>query len=245
MGEKQIIPFCTHDDLMHLKSQYIEAIAIVTHEADKIDYEFISAIGGFGYDGKVEDSSDYSNKVLSRKDINIKDLAEKFNMSNKTVSRHLKRIQDVSIGSSYMQLIEIDNNYDDLLFRINHKAYEKYYTLIDKDILRELIKINGTAIKLYLLIKYNYEYNKSINKPCILSLDYLASKMALKDTKYISSILKKMDGIFIKRSPKIKTEITIKNGKVKNSVKKYHEYEIIEKINSYTYDNNNEDDLPW
>lgn len=230
---------------MHLKSQYIEAIAIVTHEADKIDYKSIQELCGFDDDGKIENSNSYSNKVLSRKDIIIKDLAEKFKMSSKTVSRHLKRIEDINIGSLYMPLIEVNNNDNDVLFRINHKAYEKYYTLIDKDILRELIKINGTAIKLYLVIKYNYEYNKSSNKPCILSLNYLADKIGLKDTKHISDILNKMDGTFIKRSPKIKTEITIKNGKVQNSVKKYHEYEIIERTNSYTYDDDNEDDLPW
>ena len=245
MGERKIIPFCTHEDLMHLKSKYIEAIAIVTHEANKIDYKSIQELCGFDSNGKIEDNNNYSYKVLSRKDIIIKDLAEKFKMSSKTVSRHLKIIEDVNIGSSYMQLIEIDNNnHDDLLFRVNHKVYEKYYTLIDKDILRELIKINGTALKLYLVIKYNYEYKKSINKPCILSLKYLADKIGLKDTENISDILNKMDGTFIKRSPKLEHEIVIKNGKAQNSLKRYYEYEIIEELNLHA-NYEEEDDLPW
>ena len=70
---KQEIPFCTHDDLMSLPKADVEAIGIITYQADKINYNLISELAGFGDGGTIEDKNSFSYKKVSRKDINIKD----------------------------------------------------------------------------------------------------------------------------------------------------------------------------
>ena len=92
MNKKQEIPFCTHVDLMHLKKTDIEAIGIITYQANKINYDLISDIEGFGSDGMVDDNNSFSYKKVSRKDIDIKALEIDFQMSNSTIKRNLKRL---------------------------------------------------------------------------------------------------------------------------------------------------------
>ena len=248
MNKKQEIPFCTHVDLMHLKKTDIEAIGIITYQANKINYDLISEVKGFGSDGKVEDKNDFSCKKVSRKDINIKDLEIDFQMSNSTIKRHLKRLEKISIGNEDIPLIFTNKTDNDIVYEINHKTYGKYYTLIDKDTLRKLLLINGTALKLYLVIKYHYEYSKSINKPCILSLKYLANTVGLNHTRSISDMLDNMEGTYIKRKMAYKNKIIVKNGKPQNTVNKYYEYEIIETFNESmipVQEIEADDDIPW
>ena len=247
MNKKQEIPFCTHVDLMHLKKTDIEAIGIITYQANKINYDLISEVKGFGSDGKVEDKNYFSCKKVSRKDINIKDLEIDFNMSNSTIKRHLKRLEKINIGNKDIPLVFTNKTDNDIVYEINHKTYGKYYTLIDKDTLRKLLLINGTALKLYLVIKYHYEYSKSINKPCILSLKYLANTVGLNHTRSISDMLDNMEGTYIKRKMAYKNKIIVKNGKPQNTVKKYYEYDIIKTFNEsmIPVKEIEEDDRPW
>lgn len=250
MNKNQEIPFCTHNDVMHLKKADIEAIGIITYEADKINYELISEINGFGANGMVEDKNNYSYKKVSRKDINIKDLEIDFRMSNTTIRRHIKRLEKINVGNELVPLIYINKTDNDIIYEINHKTYDKYYTLIDKDTLRKLLIINGTALKLYLVIKYHYESCKKQNKRCILDLKYLAEKINLKSTKNISDILDIMEGTFIKRKMNYTHKIQIKEGKPHNTINKYYEYEIIETFNDSMIpvkeiENNEGFDLPW
>ena len=157
MKKKQEIPFCTHVDLMHLKKTDIEAIGIITYQANKINYDLISDIEGFGSDGMVDDNNSFSYKKVSRKDIDIKALEIDFQMSNSTIKRNLKRLEKINVGNgNNIPLIYINKKDDDVVYEINHKTYDKYYTLIDRDTLRKLLLINGTALKLYLVIKYHY-----------------------------------------------------------------------------------------
>lgn len=245
---KQEIPFCTHDDLMSLPKVDVEAIGIITYQADKINYNLISELAGFGDGGIIEDKNSFSYKKVSRKDINIKDLEIDFDMSNSTIKRHLKRLEKISIGCEHIPLIYVNNTGDDIIYEINHKTYDKYYTLIDKDTLRKLLLINGTALKLYLVIKYHYEFCKKQNKKCILSLDHLAEKINLKSTKNITDILELMEGTFIKRKMAYTHKIKIKNGKPHNAINKYYEYEIIETFNSSMIpvkEIDDNDDIPW
>ena len=145
---KQEIPFCTHDDLMSLPKADVEAIGIITYQADKINYNLISELAGFGDGGIIEDKNSFSYKKVSRKDINIKDLEIDFDMSNSTIKRHLKRLEKISIGNEDMPLIFTHKTDNDIVYEINHKTYGKYYTLIDKDTLRKLLLLNGTALSL-------------------------------------------------------------------------------------------------
>lgn len=246
----QKIPFCTHDNVMSLKKTDIEAIGIITYQADKINYDLIAEMEGFNYDGMVEDSNSYSFKKVSIKDIDVKELEIDFQMSNSTIKRHLKRLEKINIGNEHIPLIYVNKSDNDIVYEINHKTYDKYYTLIDKDTLRKLLIINGTALKLYLVIKYHYEHNKSLGKPCILDLKYLADKVGLKDTKNISDILDIMEGTFIKRNMAYTHKLEVKNGKVHNNIQKYYEYEIIETFNdsmipTKEIENDIDDDLPW
>ena len=248
MNKKQEIPFCTHVNVMNLKKTDIEAIGIITYQASKINYDLISEIEGFGSDGKVEDKNYLSCKKVSRKDINIKDLEIDFQMSNSTIKRHLKRLEKINIGNKDIPLVFTNKTDNDIVYEINHKTYGKYYTLIDKDTLRKLLLINGTALKLYLVIKYHYECSKSINKPCILDLKYLANKIGLKDTGCISDILDIMEGTFIKRKMAYRNKIIIKNGKAQNVINKYYEYEIIKTFNESmipVQEIEEDDDIPW
>lgn len=250
MAEKQKIPFCTHDDLISLPKADVEAIGIITYQADKINYKLISELAGFGDGGIIEDKNSFSYKKVSRKEINIKDLEIDFQMSNSTIKRHIKRLEKINIGCEHVPLIYVNNTGDDMIYEINHKTYDKYYTLIDKDTLRKLLIINGTALKLYLVIKYHYEFCKKQNKKCILDLKYLAKKIGLKDRGNIKDILDLMEGTFIKRKMAYTHKIDIKEGKAHNRINKYYEYEIIETFNSnmiptVEYENNNDDDIPW
>lgn len=247
MSKKQEIPFCTHYDVMSLKKTDIEAIGVITYQANKINYDLIEDIEGFGTDGIVEDNNSFSYKKVSRRDINIKDLEIDFQMSNKTIKRHLKRLEEISIGDEHIPLVCVDRKDNDVVYKINHKTYGRYYTLIDKDTLRKLLLINGTALKLYLVIKYNYEYSKSINKPCILDLKYLTNKVGLKHARNVSDILDNMEGTFIKRKMGYTSKVIIKNGKAQNTINKYYEYEIIETFNEsmIPVQEIEEDDLPW
>ena len=74
MNKKQEIPFCTHTDLMNLKKADIEAIGIITYQANKINYDLISEVEGFNSEGKIDNKNNFSYKKISRKDINIKNL---------------------------------------------------------------------------------------------------------------------------------------------------------------------------
>lgn len=249
MNKKQEIPFCTHVDLMHLKKTDIEAIGIITYQANKINYDLISDIEGFGSDGMVDDNNSFSYKKISRKDIDIKALEIDFQMSNSTIKRNLKRLEKINVGNgNNIPLIYINKKDDDVVYEINHKTYDKYYTLIDRDTLRKLLLINGTALKLYLVIKYHYEFCKKQNKKCILSLDHLAEKINLKSTKNITDILELMEGTFIKRKMAYTHKIKIKNGKPHNAINRYYEYEIIETFNSSMIpvkEIDDNDDIPW
>ena len=248
MNKKQEIPFCTHADLMNLKKADIEAIGIITYQANKKNYDLISEVEGFNSEGKIDNKNNFSYKKISRKDIHIKNLEIDFQMSNSTIKRHLKRLEKINIGNKGIPLIFTDKKENDIIYGINHKAYDKYYTLIDKDTLRKLLLINGTALKLYLVIKYHYEYSKSINKPCILDLNYLSNKVGLKDTGSISDILDIMEGTFTKRRMSYKNKIVVKNGKTQNVINKYYEYEIIQTFNDsmIPVQELDEDlDLPW
>lgn len=245
---KQEIPFCTHDDLMSLPKADVEAIGIITYQADKINYNLISELAGFGDGGIIEDKNSFSYKKVSRKDINTKDLEIDFQMSSSTIKRHIKRLEKINIGCEHIPLIYVNNTGDDIIYEINHKTYDKYYTLVDKDTLRKLLLINGTALKLYLVIKYHYEFCKKQNKKCILSLDHLAEKINLKSTKNITDILELMEGTFIKRKMAYTHKIKIKNGKPHNAINRYYEYEIIETFNSSMIpvkEIDDNDDIPW
>ena len=143
MNKKQEIPFCTHDEVMNLKKADMEALAIITYQANKINYDLISEVKGFGSDGKVEDKNYFSCKKVSRKDINIKDLEIDFQMSNSTIKRHLKRLEKINIGNKDIPLVFTNKTDNDIVYEINHKTYGKYYTLIDKDTLRKLLLINA------------------------------------------------------------------------------------------------------
>lgn len=246
----QKIPFCTHDDVMKLKMTDIEAIGIITYQADKINYDLIAEMEGFNYDGMVDDSNSYSLKKISRKDIKIEELEINFNKSKSTINRRLNELENINIGNEHIPLIYVNESDNDIVYEINHKTYDKYYTLIDKDVLRELLKINGTALKLYLVIKYHYEHNKSLGKPCILTLEHLADKVGLIDTKNITDILNSMEGTFIKRKMVYTRKLEVKNGKAHNNIHKHYEYEIIETFNdsmipTKEIENDIDDDLPW
>ena len=128
MNKKQEIPFCTHADLMNLKKADIEAIGIITYQANKINYDLISEVEGFNSEGKIDNKNNFSYKKISRKDIHIKNLEIDFQMSNSTIKRHLKRLEKINIGNKGIPLIFTDKKENDLVYRINHKTYDKYYT---------------------------------------------------------------------------------------------------------------------
>lgn len=253
MGKVQQIPFCTHDDILKLKKTEIEAIGMITYKVKDINYDLIGEMSGFNEDGKISDLNDVSNRKISRKDIDIKDLEIDLQMSSSTIKRNLKRLEDINIGGDLIPLIYVNKTDNDIVYEINHKTYGKHYTLIDKGTLRKLLIINGTALKLYLIIKYHYEFCKKEGKKCILSLAYLADKIGLKDIKNISDILDIMEGTFIRRKMSYTHKIEVSNSKAHNIIKKYYEYEIIETFNddmipSMRIENSNDfddDDVPW
>ena len=79
--------------LTSLKGASLPYLGIITYQADKINYNLISELAGFGDGGIIEDKNSFSYKKVSRKDINIKDLEIDFDMSNSTIKRHLKRLE--------------------------------------------------------------------------------------------------------------------------------------------------------
>lgn len=227
------IPFTTHKDIMKLEKKYIEALAFITYMASETDFETISEIGGFEGQSEIEDNSLYSYKFKRRSEIYINDCGKYFGKSRNTITNYLNYLEYISDYSNYLyingegeELLQIDHDNNDTIYRLNHKCYEgKYYTTIDTDTLRKLIQLNGTAIKLYLIIKINYENCKRKNKPCILDMKFLANEIGLNATSQISKTLDKMDNIVIKRRLKYKSDTV--NLNKKNAPKKIYEYKII------------------
>ena len=239
MGSKQeyfnsnrLIPFTTHDDFMKLEKKYIEALAFITYISSSTDFETISELGGFegGY-SEIIDNNFYSYKLKKRSEIGIKTCAEYFNKHRNTISNYLNYLEYIADYSNYLyvnevgaELFKIDYIDNECIYKLNHKAFDnKFYVTIDINTLYRLMQINGTAIKLYLVIKYHYEACKKKGKLCELDMDYLSDKIGLSNRSQVSKVLDKMDNVFIKR--KIKTKTIVKGlNKISKSI---YQYEII------------------
>ena len=239
MGSKQeyfnsnrLIPFTTHDDFMKLDKKYIESLAFITYLSSSTDYETISELGGFeGSEAEILDNNLYSYKVIRRSEIKINNCAKYFDKHRNTITNYINYLDYVADYSNYLyvngigeELLRIDYSGDECIYRLNHKAFDnRFYVTIDINTLYRLMQINGTAIKLYLVIKYHYEICKKKGKACVLDMDYIAKKIGLNSRSQVSKTLKKMDDIFIKREDKTKVNV----GNLSKNSKSIYEYKIV------------------
>lgn len=234
-NNKKIIPFCTHKDVLYLKGEDIKALGIITAEAINTDYEYIQSIDGFKYDGSVENINFMSFKRIDRVDINTEYISKKYSISKNTVRNMIKRLDRLSScfgNTDYNKIPLISTQYDEngKYYSINHKAYNKYYVLIEVDKLEKLLLLSANALKLYLVIKYNYEYCKSKCKPCIIDMKYLCKSIGLSENSRnrVSPILFSMNNKFIKINQKKTHKLMYDSkGKLINSIRTEYSYEII------------------
>lgn len=229
-----LIPFCTHKDLLQLKAEYIKALGIITAEATEINYQAIQQIEGFNHEGRIEDINHVSLKKIDRIHINTTQISKKYNISQSTVKNMLQRIKELSNIYCFQEqpykLISIEKTKKGTSYWINHKAYNKYYTLIKREVLEELLLLPANALKLYLVIKYHYEASVKNNKPCIIDMKYLCKTIGLKESNRnrVSELLFKMDNKFIKIKQKTTHKLTYNNeNQLVNAIKTEYTYEII------------------
>lgn len=232
-NSNRLIPFTTHDDIMKLEKKYIEALAFITFMASNTDFETISEIGGFDGTSEIDDNNLYSYKIKKRSEININGCSKYFGKHRNSITNYLNYLDYVAEYSNYLyineigeELLKIEYFNNDIIYKLNHKAFNNgFYTKIDTDTLKKLIQINGTAIKLYLVIKYHYESCKKKGKVCELDMKYLAKKIGLNSISQISKTLEKMDNVVIKR--KMKTKVSVNDLNKKSTPKSVYEYEVI------------------
>lgn len=229
---KEEIPFCTHDDLMKHNKADIEAIGMITCEADEINYDKIKENDGIDFEGNIIDNSDFSLKKKSKSKLDYESMKIDYNMSISTIKRNLKRLEQIHIGNE-IPLIYVNKTNDDIVYEVNHKTFGNKYVLIDKRILRKLLFFkNGSALKLYLVIKYNYEYCQKQNKPCILTMDYLRNTTHIKSRSQISDLLWWMKGKLLNIETFTTHEEKVVKGKVINEIRKHNKFEVIKNIDN-------------
>lgn len=229
-----LIPFCTHKELLQLKAEYIKALGIITAQATEINYQAIKEIEGFNYQGRIEDINHVSLKKIDRIDINTSQIAQKYKISQSTVKNMLQRLKELSEIYYFQQqpykLISIEKTKKGTSYWINHKAYQKYYTLIDREVLEELLLLPANALKLYLVIKYHYENSFATNKPCIIDMKYLCKSIGLKESSRnkVSEILFEMNNNFIKIKRKTNHKLVYNNeNQLVNAIKTEYIYEVV------------------
>lgn len=229
-----LIPFCTHKDLLTKKGEYIKALGIVTAEAKKINYEGIKLLDGFDENGNII-SSDYASlKKLDRVDIKLTYISVKYNISTSTAKNMLERLYELSemlYEEDYLSVINVEEGDRGPSYWINHKAYNKYYTVIRRDVLENLLLLPANALKLYLVIKYNYELAKKANKPCVIDMKYLCRSIGLSENSrnMVANILFRMNGKFIKIKSGNKHNLVYTSNKtIVNAIRTEYTYEIIE-----------------
>lgn len=227
------IPFCTHEDVLKLKEKDLNILAILTCEADKINYRLINSLEGFDRQtGLVSDNNDYSLKYIKRTELNIPALAIKYNTSPTTIRRGLKALKDINIGDE-IPLIYVNESENGTVYELNHKTFGNKYVIVNKKVIEKLLAFKkATALKLYLVIKYNYDYCKSQNRDCVLTIDYLCRSVGLssQSRNYISDLLWWLDDKVIKIGKSTSVEIVEKNGCVHNEIRTHYKYEIIEDV---------------
>lgn len=229
----ELIPFCTHKDLLTQKGEYVKALGIITAEATQINYDAIKLVNGLDENGKIKDFDYVSFKKVDRVDINTSYISKKYNISPSTTKNMLKRL-DVLGGffydKDYISLISIEKGRRGPSYWINHKVYGKYYTLIRKDVLEKLLLLPANALKLYLVIKYNYELSKKLNKPCVIDMKYLCKSIGLSENSRnrISPLLFEMNDKFIKIKAENKHKLVYnENNNLVNAIKTEYTYEVI------------------
>lgn len=232
-NQPELIPFCTHRELLTQKGEFIKALGIITAEATQINYDGIKLIDGFDHNGEIEDINYVSYKKIDRVDINTDYISKKYNISQNTVRNLLSRLKELSdmyYDQEPLGLISIKDGKKGPSYWINHKVYNKYYTLIRRDILEQLLLLPANALKLYLVIKYNYDKCQMLNKPCIVDMKYLCRSIGLSENSRnrISPILFSMDNKFIKiKSQKSHHLIVNDKRKIVNAIKTEYTYEVL------------------
>lgn len=231
-NSNRLIPFCTHDDVIRmLDKKHMEALAFITFMASSTDFEAVYDVFGSGC-AEIEDKNLHSCKIKKRSEISINGCSKYFGKHRNTITNYLNYLEHVRDFSNYLyvngigeELLQIEYEENDTIYRLNHKAIDnRYYTVLESSTLKKLMELNGTSIKLYLIIKINYENCKRKNKPCILDMEFLSREIGLSSISQISKTLEKMDNVVIKR--KLKYKITNDLNK-KNTPKSLYEYEII------------------
>ena len=233
-NDLEIIPFCTHKELLTKKGEYIKALGIITAEAKQINYEGIKLLDGFDENGDIISNYYVSLKKLDRVDISLEYIAKKYNISTSTAKTMLERLHELSemfYENNCLPVINVEEGYRGPSYWINHKAYNKYYTVIRRDVLEKLLLLPANALKLYLVIKYNYELAKQSNKPCVIDMKYLCRSIGLAENSRnrVANILFMMNGKFIKIEAENKHSLVYtSNKKIVNAIRTEYTYEIIQ-----------------